>query len=140
VHDIPPNTFVEGSVVFPPQSVPKAHQVEKTALPGILGEERRFADEANALRHRHNWERRLTFVLLWLVPLLMLLLLVLAVRRDRVPGVPSTLQEPPEEIHPVQLAFLWAAYRGRFSPKNRIARSSCTSRRSTRSTSPRWGP
>ena len=40
----------------------------------------------------------------------LLALVVVARRRDRVPSVPATLQEPPEAIHPVDLAVLWGAW------------------------------
>jgi hypothetical protein len=60
------------------------------------------------------------------VRLVLLLLLILAAfsflvalarARDRVAGLPRTLQEPPEDIHPVELALLWSAYRHHLSPR-----------------------
>ncbi|MFN2543265.1 MAG: DUF2207 domain-containing protein [Actinomycetota bacterium] len=118
VDDLHPRTFVEGSIVFPPRSVPKAFLIHRTNLPQIVAKERRLAGEANALRHRHQLERSVAGVLYAVLPMVFLLLVLLAFLRDRVPGIPGHLQEPPEDIHPVQLAYLWAAYRGRFSPKN----------------------
>ena len=44
--------------------------------------------------------------------------MIWAFRRDRGPGVPRILQEPPEAVHPAELALLWSAYRGTFAPKD----------------------
>jgi len=58
--------------------------------------------------------------LLWLaatVPIAFAAILVAAALRDRVPDVPRELEEPPEDIHPVDLAFLWSAYRKHLSPR-----------------------
>jgi uncharacterized membrane protein YgcG len=46
------------------------------------------------------------------VPLVYLLLVVIARLRDRVPGVPRIITEPPEDIRPMKLVQLWGAYRG----------------------------
>jgi hypothetical protein len=51
------------------------------------------------------------------LPLVFAALLVLAAVRDRVPNVPRSLEEPPEPLHPVELAVLWSAYRKHFSPR-----------------------
>ncbi|HEX6207855.1 MAG TPA: DUF2207 domain-containing protein [Actinomycetota bacterium] len=119
VRDLRPATFVEGSIVLPLDSVPTA-----AASPGgpglerILAQERRDADEANALRARHRILDSLTTVLFFLVPALMLFVVVLAYRRDRVPGIPPTLQEPPEDVHPVKLALIWNAFHKRLGARD----------------------
>lgn len=118
VRDLQPFTFVEGSILFPPQAVPFAPEETGSSRSAILAEERRLANEANVLRREHDLETRLVYVLLVLVPLFALGVVVLARRRDRVPGAPRTLQEPPEDLHPVDLAMLWSAARGRVRPKN----------------------
>jgi len=51
------------------------------------------------------------------VPVLMVLLIALARLRDRVPGVPELLEQPPEP-DPVQGALLWSAWQGHLSPQN----------------------
>jgi uncharacterized membrane protein len=117
VQDLPPRTFVEGSVLFSPDSVPLAFQRPETKRANILAEEAELAREANALRRQFHRNRGTSTVLAFIIPLLMAALVVIAYRRDRVPDVPRHLQEPPEGLHPVELAYLWSAYRGRLSPK-----------------------
>jgi uncharacterized membrane protein len=51
------------------------------------------------------------------VPAAIALLVAIARLRDRVPGVPELLEEPPEP-DPVQGALLWSAWQGHLSPKN----------------------
>jgi len=118
VRDLQPFTFVEGSILFPPDSVPFALAEPGPGRARILAEERRLADEANDLRRQHAFESGLVKVLFVAVPLFMVLMVVVARRRDRVPGVPRHLQEPPEDVHPVDLAMLWSASRGKLAPKN----------------------
>jgi hypothetical protein len=47
-----------------------------------------------------------------------LLMPVVARFRDRVPGVPRELEEPPDEAHPAELAYLWSAAHGRRHPSD----------------------
>lgn len=117
VRNLTPGTFVEGSVLFPPDSVPFAFQRPESKRATILAEEGELAREANALRRQFRRSQRTSTVLVFIIPLLMAALVVIAFRRDRVSGVPRHLQEPPEGIHPVELAYFWSAYRGRLSPK-----------------------
>jgi uncharacterized membrane protein YgcG len=51
------------------------------------------------------------------VPLALALLVLLARYRDRAPGVPNVLEEPPED-DAVAAAALWSAWRGHLSPQN----------------------
>jgi uncharacterized membrane protein YgcG len=118
VRDLEPFTFVEGSVLFPNRAVPFAPIEGGPAAVRIAAAERRLAEEANALRRQHDLETALVWVLLVAVPLFCLAMVLLARRRDRVAGVPRVLQEPPEDLHPVDLAMLWSAYRGHLEPKN----------------------
>jgi Predicted membrane protein (DUF2207) len=116
VRDVPPASFVEGSILFPTDAVPLAPLTgDRPRMVQILEEERALADEANALRRRHRAERAVVVALFVLVPLACALLALMAWLRDRVPGVPRILREPPED-DPVEAAFLWAEYRGRFAP------------------------
>jgi uncharacterized membrane protein YgcG len=46
----------------------------------------------------------------------MAVLLAISKARDRVPGVPRTLQDPPEEIHPLTLAEMMSSFRGMLHP------------------------
>jgi hypothetical protein len=117
VRNLQPFTLVEGSILFPPGAVPFAALQGGETRAGILGEEARLADEANALRRQHDLETWLTRILLVLVPLFMGLMVVAARRRDRVPDVPRHLQEPPERIHPVEVAVLWSTVHGSLHPK-----------------------
>lgn len=118
VRDLRPFTFVEGSILFPVEAVPLAPIEPGPGRAGVLAEEGRLAEEANDLRRQHRLETGLVWVLLFVVPLFAAAMVVLARRRDRVPGVPRHLQEPPEDIHPVDLAMLWSAAEGHLEPKN----------------------
>ena len=86
-------------------------------LARILQEEEVWADQANALRERHEAQRRWVLYLLVGVPVAMVLLIALARWRDRVPGVPEVLEQPPEP-DPVQGALLWSAWQGHLSARN----------------------
>ncbi|MGH2724330.1 MAG: DUF2207 family protein [Actinomycetota bacterium] len=115
--DVAPGQFVEGSILMPPEVVPLAADNAGPRRAEVLAEEQRLADEANALRRRHARETLLVKALLGLIPLAMGLLVAIAYRRDRVPGVPPILQEPPEEAHPVEVALLWSTHRKQLAPK-----------------------
>jgi uncharacterized membrane protein YgcG len=117
VHDVPPLSYVEGSILFPADAVPTAVATSQPGLERILGQERVWADEANALRERHDTERAWVLYLLIGVPVALALLVLLARYRDRVPGVPKILEQPPEE-DPVQGSVLWSAWAGHLSPQN----------------------
>ena len=99
VRDVPPASFVEGSILFPTDTVPLAPvTVDRPRMNQILEEERSLANEANALRRRHRAERAAVVTLLVLVPLACALLALMAWLRDRVPGVPRILREPRRTI------------------------------------------
>jgi uncharacterized membrane protein len=117
VHDVPPLSYVEGSILFPADAVPTAVATDQPGLERILDQERVWADEANALRERHETERDWVLYLLIGVPVALALLVLLARYRDRVPGVPKILEQPPEE-DPVQGSVLWSAWAGHLSPQN----------------------
>lgn len=117
VRDVPPLSYVEGSILFPANTVPLAPQSDQERLETILARERAWAEEANALRRRHETERRWVLWLLVGVPLACALLVLLAKLRDRVRDVPPILEQPPED-DPVAAALLWSAWRGHLSPKN----------------------
>jgi uncharacterized membrane protein len=117
VHDVPPLSYVEGSILFPADAVPIAVATGQPGLERILGQERVWADEANALRERHEAERSWVLYLLLGVPVALALLVLLSRYRDRVPGVPKILEQPPEE-DPVQASVLWSAWAGHLSPQN----------------------
>lgn len=116
VRNLEPNVFVEGSIVFPPGAVPLAPQQKVDRLQGIIAHERELASEANARRHLHDVEANATRALFVVVPLLMLALVVVSRLRDREPNVPKILREPPEPpevMHPVDLAAIWGSISGR---------------------------
>ena len=117
VNDVPPLSYVEGSILFPPESVPTAVATGEPGLRQILDQEGAWAEQANALRARHDAERRWVLILLVGVPIVLAGLVLLARYRDRVPGVPKLLEEPPED-DPVEAAVLWSAWEGRLSPQN----------------------
>jgi uncharacterized membrane protein len=118
VRDLRPFTFVEGSILFPNRVVPFAPIEGGPSFGRILAEERRLAAEADTLRRQHAVESGVVAALMVLVPLFCAGMVLLARRRDRVPNVPRVLSEPPEDIHPVDLAMLWSAYRRRLQAKN----------------------
>jgi Predicted membrane protein (DUF2207) N-terminal domain/Predicted membrane protein (DUF2207) C-terminal domain len=117
VSDVPPLSYVEGSILFPPESVPTAVSTGEPGLQDVLEQEAAWAEQANALRARHDAERRWVLILLVGVPIALAGLVLLARYRDRVPGVPKLLEEPPED-DPVEAAVLWSAWEGRLSPQN----------------------
>jgi uncharacterized membrane protein len=117
VRDVPPLSYVEGSILFPTDAVPTAVSTGEPGLRRILDREALWAEQANALRARHDAERRWVVILLVAVPLALAGLVLLARYRDRVPGVPRILEEPPED-DPVEGAVLWSAWEGRLSPQN----------------------
>ncbi len=118
VRDVPPLSYVEGSILFPPQAVPSALLTSREpGLEGILEQERGWAQEANASRRRHDDQRRWVFILMAVVVAGMSLMVLVAWLRDRVPDVPRYLERPPEE-DAVQAALVWSAWRGHLSPKN----------------------
>ena len=117
VHDVPPASYVEGSIVFPTEAVPTARQVDRPRLDFILAQERSWAEQANAIRDQHESQRRWVFILLLALPIAMVLLALLAKARDRIPEVPKFLEQPPEP-DAVQGSLLWSAWRGHLSPQN----------------------
>jgi Predicted membrane protein (DUF2207) N-terminal domain/Predicted membrane protein (DUF2207) C-terminal domain len=119
VTDVPPGTFVEGSILFPPESVPYLYQDAESGRQRVLDDERSLADQANVEREdaralaarRRLWGRIDTGVLIGLAWLLVILVFI-ARLRDFTPGVPKTLEEPPEPgLHPSVLAYQWARFR-----------------------------
>lgn len=124
VSDLPEFTFVEGSIVFPETAVPLAYQVPAPMRASIVTTEANLAETANiqrrellALEARYErWESRL-WVVMATLPILFLALILISRLRDRTPGVPRVLQEPPEEIHPVDLAQMWAVANGRLGAR-----------------------
>ena len=117
VREVPPLSYVEGSILLPREAVPTALETDEPGLDRILRQEKAWADQANALRERHETERAWVFYLLIGVPVAMGLLIALARFRDRVPEVPELLEQPPEP-DPVQGALLWSAWQGHLSPQN----------------------
>jgi uncharacterized membrane protein len=125
VSDVPPFTFVEGSIVFPETAVPLAYQVPAPRRDSIVTTEAALADTANAQRRallanearERSWRRVLWFAMVGL-PVLLAALVVISRLRDRVPGVPKLLESPPEEMHPVELAQMWAAANGRLGTQH----------------------
>lgn len=119
VEDLSPETFVEGSILLPESAVPLAPRYP--GGPGrerILAEEEAAAEEANAARRTFSRERAVAWGLIVGIPFALLLLVALSRMRDRVAGVPRVVEEPPEDLHPVELSYLWDAYEGRYLPRN----------------------
>ena len=117
VHDVPPASFVEASILFPTDAVPLAPQRRGSRQGEILAHERAWALQANAVRGRHDAQRRWVLILLVAVPLALVLLVWIARVRDRVADVPDVLEQPPEDDS-VAAALLWSAWRGHVSPQN----------------------
>ncbi len=117
VRDVPPLSFVEGSILFPRDAVPLAEIQPVEQLDRLLAQERAWIAEANAIRSRHEAERRWVLYLLIGVPFVCALFVYLAKMRDRVHEVPPILEQPPED-DPVAGALLWSAWRGHLSPQN----------------------
>jgi Predicted membrane protein (DUF2207) len=51
------------------------------------------------------------------LPIIFALIFLLARARDHPPGLPKELDEPPEDMHPVDLAILWSAFRHHVSAR-----------------------
>ncbi|MCI0632804.1 MAG: DUF2207 domain-containing protein [Actinobacteria bacterium] len=117
VRDVPPLSYVEASVLFPRGAAPFAPLRGGPSLTRILEQERVWAAEANAVRTRHDAERRWVLYMLVGVPVALALLVAIARYRDRVPEVPKILEQPPED-DPVEAAVLWSAWQGALSPQN----------------------
>ena len=125
ISDLPEATFVEGSIVFPETAVPLAYQIPAPMRETIVSSEAVQAEAANAQRRallaleaRYRSWRRVVWFSLGALPILFALLVVISRLRDRTPGVPGMLQAPPEEIHPVELAQMWAAANGRLGTQH----------------------
>jgi uncharacterized membrane protein len=118
VEDVPASTFVEGSVVFPPEAVPFAFQQDLDRRQDILATEEVLAEEANEARRAYTLRQAVLYVLLGSIPLILAGLVIASRLRDRVPGVPYMLEEPPEDIHPMDLARLWGEAHGRVDPQD----------------------
>jgi uncharacterized membrane protein len=117
VRDVPPLSYVEGSILLPREAVPLAVERDEPALDRILAQEALWAEQANALRERHQTQRAWVIYLLVGVPVAMVLLIWVARWRDQVPEVPDLIEQPPEP-DPVQGALLWSAWQGHLSPQN----------------------
>lgn len=117
VRDIQPNNFVEGSILFPAEAVAFAPQIPADERARILADEAKWASEANALRARHDAQRAWVFYLLLGLPLLLAGFVWMARLRDRAPGVPKLLEQPPED-DAVEAAFVWDAWLGRGTAPN----------------------
>lgn len=125
VSDVPAYTFVEGSILFPETAVPLAYQIPAPMRESIVSTEAALAAQANRDRRtllaeeaqRARW-RRVLWIAMGALPILFAGLALTSRRRDRVRGVPDVLQTPPEEIHPVELAQMWAAANGRLGVRN----------------------
>ncbi len=116
-HDIPPHSFLEGSILFPTSAVPGANVQPISKLRAILDQERSWAAEANALRNRHDLQRGWVLGLSIAVPLVLALFVLMARFRDRIPEGPKTLEQPPED-DAVQGSLLWSAWLGHLLPQN----------------------
>ncbi|MGH2692369.1 MAG: DUF2207 family protein [Actinomycetota bacterium] len=125
VSDLPEFTFVEGSILFPETAVPFAYQVPAPMRDTIASTEAQLAEAANAQRRvlleeearRARW-RRVMWIAMGALPLVLAMLVVISRLRDRVPGVPAMMQTPPEDIHPVELAQMWAVANGRLGTQH----------------------
>jgi uncharacterized membrane protein len=125
ISNLAPFAFVEGSIVFPKEAVPLSYEVPAPMRQAILDGEAEMARVANAQRREllaeeaaERRRRNVFWILLAAETLVFVVAVVVSRIRDRVPGVPDLLQDPPEELHPVDLAQLWGAARGRLSMQN----------------------
>ena len=126
VRDVPPDTFVEGSVLFPVDAVPLEYQTPEPGRQRILDEEARLAEEANAVRRealaserRRALARNIGWGFLAGIPVLGLITVVAYRRKERIPGVPKVLSEPPEEaLRPAILAMEYSVWRRRLDTAN----------------------
>jgi uncharacterized membrane protein len=125
ISNLAPFAFVEGSILFPKEAVPLSHEVPAPMRQTILDQETEMARVSNAQRlellaeEEAERRRRLVFWILLAAQVLVFVVAVVISRlRDRVPGVPDMQEDPPEELHPVDLAQLWGAANGRLSMQN----------------------
>lgn len=116
IDDLPAKTFLEGRVTFPRNLITgdQAVNTSRTALPGILQEEQRWADQANAVRDRARFRaavRKLDRFTWVLVPLATFLLIWHWRRRFGRPYA-TTFQgdyyrELPADYPPAEMGVLW---------------------------------
>jgi uncharacterized membrane protein len=125
ISDLPEFTFVEGSIVFPETAVPLSYQTPAEFRETIVAIEAEAAETANAERRvllaeeaQRDARRRFLWFLMAGVVVAFILLVLIARLRDRVRGVPKILQSPPEDIHPVELAQMWAVANGTLGMSN----------------------
>ena len=125
VPELPPFTFVEGSILFPETAVPLAYQVPAPARESIAANEAALADAANIQREallelEASYQRRRRVLWWWtgITAAAFVVLPVISRIRDRVRGVPRILQTPPDTMHPVELAQMWAVANGRLGMSN----------------------
>ncbi|MCA1727197.1 MAG: DUF2207 domain-containing protein, partial [Actinobacteria bacterium] len=125
IRDLVPEAFVEGSVTFPPETVPVLYQAPTPGLDAIVSEEGRLASQSNLERlaaRRAESRRRTGRMIGWgfLIGMpLLTLLMAASIRRREAAGLPKHLSDPPEEaIRPARLAVEWSMYRRRLDPPN----------------------
>jgi uncharacterized membrane protein len=61
VTDLPPDTFVEGHILFPADALPKAPRIDQPRAAAVQAEEGKLADEANARRRAARAEVALAY-------------------------------------------------------------------------------
>lgn len=112
VPNLPPNTFVEGRILFPPRLLEGAlvdEPVDKK--PEILEEEKRWAEEANRRRQIARTKRRLGLYLGIFIPLIFLgiyLLLYFKFGKEHKPQFEGEYyRELPGKYGPAILGYLW---------------------------------
>lgn len=110
VTDLPPNTFVEGRILFPATALPKAAEVATPRLQEVLSEEAALADEANAVRSAARLRVGLAFAGGIGVPILALLgalALFFTYGREYKPQFTGYLREVPADLAPPLVGALW---------------------------------
>ncbi len=105
---LPARQMLEGRVTFPPSLTPAGdHRTDREALPAILAEEQRWADEANRERMRFQADRYLG-ILVALAGLIAVLLLWRTYGKEFRPSFDGDYyRELPAEYTPAELGVLW---------------------------------
>lgn len=117
VSNVPAGDFVEASILFPSDAVPLAPPTITNpasalrTVDHIRADEERWILEANTWRALHYQQVRASKALAALLPFILIAAVALSRFRDRVPGIPRDLAEPPE-ADALEASFVWRKFAG----------------------------
>jgi len=106
VTNVPPNTYIEARVLFPPSVLPKAHVIPEEKLNQIMQEELTYAKQADAIKARIR-SGFIGFFALWVLFLAFYLYLFFTFGKESKPQREIIYtREIPEDIPPAIVGYL----------------------------------